>query len=111
MYTCDITVASDSLGRVSDNRLPETPANTPVRNIIPNQRNSNVKPKTIINKPAITSKRYQQTELVTRINRAAQTGPFVASSRWGSTHRDLNYKPVDEKMPSAVRMKVRGNAI
>jgi len=111
MYTCDLVVASDSLGRISDNRLPEVPSNTPTRNIIPNQKNSNVKPKTIINKPAITTKRYQQTELVNRINRANQIGPFTATSRWGSTHRDLTYKIVDEKMPQAVRIKLRSNAI
>jgi len=107
MYTCTLTVASDSLGRASDPRIPETPTNIPVRHIMPNQKNRNVKPKTIINKPAVTTKRYQQTELVNRINRASQTGPFVASSRWGSTHRDLTYKLVDEKMPEAVRVRLR----
>jgi hypothetical protein len=78
--------------------------------LIPNQKNTNVKPKTIINLPSITTKRYQQTELVTRINRAGQTGPFVATSRWGSTHRDLNYQMPDERMPQAVWAKLRSNA-
>jgi len=111
MYTCELMVASDSLGRASDIRIPEVPSVNPTRRLIPNQRNTNVKPKTIINLPTITTKRYQQTELVNRINRAAQTGPFVATSRWGSTHRDLNYKIVDERMPEAVWAKLRSNAI
>lgn len=110
IYTCELTVASDSLGRAADTRLPEVPSTNPTRRLIPNQKNTNVKPKSIINLPAVTTKRYQQTELVTRINRTAQTGPFVATSRWGSTHRDLNYKIVDERMPEAVWAKLRSNA-
>ena len=109
MYTCDMTVASDSLGNASDARVPQIPATNPTRRLIPNQRNTNVKPKTIINLPAVTTKRTQKTELVNRINRANQTGPFVATSRWGSTHRDLNYRLVDERMPQAVWAKLRSN--
>ena len=110
MYTCEITAASDSLGKVADPRLPAAPPASPTRKLIPNQRNTNVKPKSIINLPSITTKRYQQTELVTRINRTAQTGPFVATARWASTHRDLNYVLVDERMPEAVWAKLRSNA-
>jgi hypothetical protein len=110
MYTCEITAASDSLGKASDPRIPEVPPANPTRTLIPNQRNTNVKPKSIINLPSITTKRYQQTELVTRINRAAQTGPFVATARWASTHRDLNYKFTDERVPEAVWAKLRSNA-
>jgi len=111
MYTCDMTVASDSLGRSSDRRIPAIPSTNPTRQLIPNQRNTVVKPRSVINLPSITAKRYQQTELVNRINRANQTGPFVATARWGSTHRDLNYKLVDERMPQAVWAKLRSNAI
>ena len=111
MYVCDMKVASDSLGRASDPRIPEVPAANPTRRIIPNQKNKNIKPKSIIYLPAVTSKRYQQTELVDRINRANQTGPFVATSRWGSTHRDLSYNLPDERMPQAVWDKLRSNAI
>jgi hypothetical protein len=110
IYTCDIKVASDSLGRASDPRIPKVPANNPTRHITPNQVNRNLKPKTIMYLPAITAKRYQQTEFVKRINRASQTGPFVETSRWGSTHRDLNHKIVDERMPQAVWAKLRSDA-
>jgi uncharacterized protein involved in type VI secretion and phage assembly len=110
LYTCDITAASDSLGKASDIRVPEMPSMNPTRKLIPNQRNTTVKPKSIVALPSITTKRYQQTELVTRINRAAQTGPFVATARWASTHRDLNYKFNDERMPEAVWAKLRSNA-
>lgn len=111
MYTCDMTVASDSLGRVLDNKVPEIPATNPTRRLIPNQKNTNIKPESIILLPSITTKRTQKTELVDRINRANQTGPFVATARWGSTHRDLNYKLVDERMPQAVWAKLRSNAL
>jgi len=111
MYTCDMTVASDSLGRVLDSKVPEVPATNPTRRLIPNQKNTNIKPESIILLPSITTKRTQKTELVNRINRANQTGPFVATARWGSTHRDLNYKLVDERMPQAVWAKLRSNAL
>lgn len=109
LYTCDMTVASDSLGEVTANGLPKVPAVNPTRKLIPNQKNTNVKPKTIINRPAITTKRTQKTQFINRINRANQTGPFVATSRWGSTHRNLNYRLVDERMPQAVWAKLRAN--
>lgn len=111
MYTCDITVASDSLGRIADSSIPAVPAPNPTRKLIPNQRNTNVKPKTIIYKPSITTKRNQKTEFIDRVNRANQTGPFVATARWGSTHRDLRYKLPDERMPQSVWAKLRSNAI
>ncbi|CAB4129480.1 COG3500 Phage protein D [uncultured Caudovirales phage] len=107
MYTCDIQVATDSLGTVTNPKHPKIPAAVPKRQIVPNQKNKNVKPKTVMLRPSITSKRGQKTELVDRINRPALGGPFVATSRWGSTHRDLNYKNVDEKMPQAVWQKLR----
>jgi len=111
LYTCDITVASDSLGKNSDKRLPTAPALNPTRRISPDQRNTNVKPKTIINIPAITSKRYQQIKLIDKINRTSESSPFDATSRWGSTHSDLNYVLPDERMPESVWAKVRSNAV
>lgn len=110
IYTCIIQAASDSLGKITDPRLPEKPARIPTRKLIPNQVNYNVKPKTVINKPAITSSRTQKVQLVDRINRANESGPFVATARWGSTHRDLNYTLVDERMPEVVWQKLRSNA-
>jgi len=111
VYTCQVQVASDSLGVIADPKLPKLPPAVPRRRIVPNERNKNIKPKTVMYLPSITSKRYQQTELVNRINRANQTGPFVATSRWGSTHRNLNYRPIDEKMPEAVWQKLRSNNV
>jgi len=108
-YTCSMDVASDSLGTNANANQPSAPAVTPRRKIIPNEKNKNIKPKTIVYKPAITAKRTQQKQLVDRINRATQTGPFVATSRWGSTHRDLNYKIIDERMPLAVLQKLRAD--
>jgi hypothetical protein len=109
IYTCDIKVASDSLGTAVDPKLPTSPANVATRNIVPNQLNKNIKFKTVTIKPSITSKRNQRIELVDRINRANITGPFVATARWGSTHRDLNYRIIDEKMPQAVWQRLRSN--
>ena len=109
IYTCDFKVATDSLGTTVDPKIPTTPAAVATRRIIPNQINKNVKPKTIVVKSSITSKRNQRIELVNRINRANITGPFVATDRWGSTHRDLNYKILDEKMPQSVWQRLRDN--
>jgi hypothetical protein len=108
-FTTTMTVATDSLGTINNPNHPRMPDEIPKRKISPNEKNRNIKPKTVMYDPAVTSKRYQQTELVQRINRANQTGPFVATSRWGSTHRDLNYKVIDERMPQAVWKKLRSN--
>jgi phage protein D len=110
MYTCEMTVASDSLGTITDNRIPTVPPVNPTRRIVPNQKNRNIKPKTVVYKPNNMVKKNGKIELITRINRAAQTGPFVATARWGSTHRNLNNNFVDERMPQAVLAKVRSNA-
>lgn len=109
IYTCDLQVATDSLGSITDPKIPKTPPVIPTRSIIPNQVNKNLKPKTIQIKPAISAKRNQRIELVNRINRANLSGPFVATSRWGSTHRDLSHKVLDEKMPQAVWQRLRTN--
>lgn len=109
IYTCDLKVASDSLGTTVDPKLPKSPAKVATRRIIPNQINKNVKPKTIAIKPSITTKRNPRIELVDRINRSNIAGPFVATDRWGSTHRDLNHQILDEQMPQAVWQRLRDN--
>ena len=110
LYTCELTVASDSLGHSIDSRVPTSPPPPKLlRTVIPNQLNRNIKPKTVIYKPGIVAGRNRPIELVDRINLKGQTGPFVASARWGSTHRDLTYKVSDERMPQAVWAKVRAN--
>lgn len=110
MYTCEFTVASDSLGHSVDSKIPTTPplAKT-VRTVVPNQINRNIKPKTVIYRPSIVAGRNRPIEIVDRINLRNQSGPFVATARWGSTHRDLTYKVTDERMPQAVWLKVRSN--
>lgn len=109
MYTCEMKVASDSLGKFTDPRVPLAPSSNPTRRIIPNQVNKNIKPKTVAIKPSITQKRHQNTQLVDRVNRPTLSGPFITTSRWGSTHSNLNYQVTDERMPQAVWQKLRAN--
>lgn len=110
LHTCNISVATDSLGTTVSSKAPVKPPVNPTRKVRPNQKNFNIKPKTVVYNPNVIGRRNRRIQLVDRINRANQSGPFVATSRWGSTHRDLNYRMVDERMPQAVWQKVRSNA-
>lgn len=106
VYTISMTVATDSLGQISDPNKPVTPPVNPTRRVIPNVNNTIVSPQTVLNTPGLSIIPIQQYEVVDRTNRLGLTGPLVSVSKWGSTHGDLTYTYNEKNMPEIVRAKV-----
>lgn len=106
LYTCSMTVATDSLGQISDPNKPVIPPTNPVRTIIPNVDNTVIVPQTVINSPGLSIIPIPQYEIVDRINRPGIDVQLASVSKWASTHGDLNYRYSENNMPPIVRAKV-----
>lgn len=110
-HTTILTVATDSLGQILDPIKNATPPVDRVRKIIPNVRNTTVKPKTVIKKPGLTIKPTQVISLVSKSNQKSPSGQLVTPTTWASTHGSLNTPAPKTRMQPEVMEKVRSNAL
>jgi hypothetical protein len=111
MFTTILTVATDSLGQIADTRKNTSPPSDRIREIIPNSRNTVVKPETIIKKPGLSIKPAQSINLVNKVNAASSSGQLTTSATWASTHRDLGTPRPYTTIPIEAMEKVRSNAL
>lgn len=105
IYTTELTVGTDSLGETSSPNLPIKPASKQIRQIIPNVRNTRIKPQTVLKRPGIAVKQTTKTGLVSRTNRADIKSKTLSKAVWASVQGNLNSKPVTPTSPAA-RYKV-----
>ena len=106
IYTCIITVGTDSLGELKDDRYPKKPGAEPVRNIAPDMRNSRVKPTTEFRVPVSKLIPTTASSIAPRVNRAAPIGNSVSYAAWKSSHDNLN-PPVRFKSLSPIAIDKR----
>ena len=106
LYTCSLTVATDSLGSISDPNISTIPPTKPIRTIIPNVDNTVIVPSTVLNSPGLSIIPVVQYEIVDRTNRPGVDAQLASVSKWSSTHGDLNYRYTEAAMPPVVRAKV-----
>lgn len=111
MFTTTLTVATDSLGQITDTRKNVTPPSDRIREIIPNSRNTVVKPETVMNRPGLSIKPAKLIKLVNKVNIAISSGPLSTSATWASTHRDLGTPRPYATIPIEAMEKVRSNAL
>ena len=111
MHTIVLTVATDSLGQIVDVAKNVTPPIEQLRKIIPNVRNTTVKPSTVVKKPGLTIQPTQVISLVNKSNQASPSGQLITPTTWASTHGSLNTPAPETRMPVEVMEKVRSNAL
>ena len=111
MFTTTLTVGTDSLGQIADTKKNVTPPSDRIREIIPNSRNTVVKPETIINKPGLSIKPAKSINLVNKVNVASSSGQLTTSATWASTHRDLGTPRPYTTIPIEAMEKVKSNAL
>jgi len=111
MFTTVMTVATDSLGQISDTKKNITPPSARIREIIPNSRNTVVKPETVIKRPGLSIKPAQSINLVDKINVASSASKLTTSATWASTHRNLGTPRPYTTIPIEAMEKVKSNAL
>lgn len=111
MFTTTLTVGTDSLGQIADTKKNVIPPSDRIREIIPNSRNTVVKPETVINKPGLSIKPAKSINLVNKVNVASSSGQLTTSATWASTHRDLGTPRPYTTIPIEAMEKVKSNAL
>jgi hypothetical protein len=111
VYTSHLFVGTDSLGETANLKFSKIPSDRPIRRIIPNVKNTVIKPTSAIKTLSFNIKPVNSVSLVDRINRENADTAFSTKSNWVSSHGDLNFPPPEELTPIAVLEKVRNNAI
>jgi len=111
LYTSHLLVGTDSLGEIANSKFRRRPLKNPIRKIIPNVKNSVIKPTSKVKSVGFNAKPVSGVALVDRINIDNQTEDFVIKATWTSSHGDLSSPPPEEYMPIAVLEKVRNNAL
>jgi len=111
MFTSTLVVATDSLGQILDPAKNVTPPSARIREIIPNSRNTVVKPETVVNQPGLSIKPAQSINLVNKVNVASSSGQLTTSATWASTHRNLGTPRPYTTIPIEAMEKVRSNAL
>ena len=108
-HTTRISVGSDSLGEVIIGNSVMKPSSQPIRNIIPNVRNTQEKPGTILYSPSLHLSPNMNSALVNRTNRPDLASKTLAKTVWKSTHGDLSIKKRPPSRPPLAWRKVVGN--
>jgi hypothetical protein len=108
VYTTQLFVGADSLGDLTRSDVPSAPNAIRVRHIVPNVRNTVVKPSNLISNKALNIKTIETSSLVTRKNRANISGPTVAQSSWVSDKGDLTVAPTIQNSLDVVHNKRGG---
>lgn len=107
-YTTQLFIGADSLGNIVKSDVPITPSLNKVRRIIPNIRNTVVKPNNVINNKALNVKTITTASLVNRKNRSNISGPTVSQSTWVSDKGNLNSLPTIQNSLDVVHNKRGG---
>lgn len=106
LHTAILTVGTDSLGRANPVKYPVLPSSKPVRHIIPNVRNTRVKPTTSLKSKGITVGQPKVRALVNRTNRADVDNKLLSSNAWYSSNGNLGDRPVEQRTPPVVKNKL-----
>ncbi|CAB4128116.1 Phage late control gene D protein (GPD) [uncultured Caudovirales phage] len=109
VYSTTLSVGTDSLGEVAKPQYPRRPASKPFRHIVPNVRNTRLKPETKLKSNGIHVQQTKQTGLVNRINRADLNSKSLIKAAWSSVQGNLNTKQPSPTSP-VQRFKVSANA-
>ena len=114
VFTTILTVGTDSLGQTNRKNMPVKPPTTPIRHIIPNQRNTRVLPETKLFLQGLKINPYTKVGLVSRVNRSdtlkgVTSSAIVNKATWKSAQGDLSSKPSPVSKSPAARMKVYAN--
>lgn len=108
-FTTRLTVGTDSLGAVADQKYPTRPPAKPVRKITPNIKNTKIIPKTIIKATGVQVKPSGSSSLVDRVNRADAPAKSLRKNVWVSTHGNLTSRPTPPSKSKAARDKARAH--
>ena len=111
VYTSHLHVGTDSLGELTNAKFRKRPLAHPIRKIIPNVKNTVIKPTSKVKSIGFNSKPVTGVALVDKINLGNQVESFSIKATWTSSHGDLSSPPPEEYMPIAVLEKVRNNAL
>lgn len=104
-FTTHTTVGSDSLGAIRRGGIDVTPSSMPIRNIIPNVRNTQERPQTRLHSPSLHTTPAMKAGLVNRTNRPDVASKTLAKSVWKSTHGDLTTKARPESRSTMAWIK------
>jgi hypothetical protein len=104
-YTSVVTVGTDSLGALNGTTANSAPGNRQVRQIIPNVRNTRIKPSTTLKTPLLNLKPSKSSQLVKRVNRAAPSDKAVSAAIWKGTVANLTppKPPVGRSIASVIK--------
>ena len=109
VYSTTLSVGTDSLGETTKPQHPKRPASKPARYIVPNVRNTRIKPETKLKSNGLHAQQTKTTALVGRVNRADVASKSLVKAAWTSVQGNLNTKQPSPTSP-VQRFKVNANA-
>lgn len=109
VYSTTLSVGTDSLGETSKPQHPKRPASKPARYIVPNVRNTRLKPETKLKSNGLHVQQTKTTAVVGRVNRADLKSKSLVKAAWTSVQGNLNTKQPSPTSP-VQRFKVNASA-
>jgi hypothetical protein len=106
LHTAVLRVGTDSLGAANPYKYPTKPSNRPIRHIIPNVKNTRIKPTTSLKSKGIAISQPKIRSLVERTNRADVKSPALSTNAWTSSNGNLGHQPVEKSFPPIVKAKL-----